>query len=109
MIPRFGDAYHQLPVRCWLAAPVRAPEYWTRFPVSQYEGLVGDLLGGGVPAPGHPAACAREACGHAQVWHQMKTRLHKCLVHGCECTGVVRPDVEGLPWAVPARVVQPAG
>jgi hypothetical protein len=106
MIPRFGDAYHELPARCWLASPARAPEHWTRFPVSQYEGLVSDLLGMCVPVPGHPAACTTKNCGHAQVWHAHKTRDHACRAEGCRCTKLERADQSGVPWAVPVRAAR---
>ena len=106
MIPRFGDAYHELPARCWLAAPARAPEYWTRFPLSQYEGLVGDLLGMGVPVPGHPAACTQDGCWHAKVRHQARTRLHACQTPGCQCTAMTEQDQSDVPWALPAAAAR---
>ena len=97
---RFGDAHHQLPGRCWLAAPVLSPRYWTRFPQSQYEGLVGDLMGRGTPVHGHPASCATPDCDHAQIWHRHRTRTKPCQAPGCECLGFIQVPQDGFAWAV---------
>jgi hypothetical protein len=93
MIPRFGPAQSKLPVRCWLSPPELSPRRWDRFPVTHYEGLIGDLMGMGVPVPGHPAACTRDGCGHAIVRHQHRTRFHQCLMEGCECQALERQEV----------------
>jgi hypothetical protein len=100
---RFGDAHDELPARCWLAPPVLAPGQWLRFPQSQYEGLVSDLMARGVPVPGHPASCGTPGCGHAQVRHRHRTRTKACQVSGCTCLNFVHLDQDQFAWAVPQR------
>lgn len=90
MVPRFGeDGYRCLPRHCWLSMPARTPE-WTRYPATHYEGLVAELMSGGVPVAGHPAACTVPGCHHAIVWHAHKTRDHACEVKDCACRKLAR-------------------
>lgn len=87
--------HERLPRQCLIAWPRRPDPAWGLHPMTYYEGLVSDILGHGLRVPWHPSACQSMTpgglvCGHAQVWHRHRTRLHPCEAAGCPCIDYVR-------------------
>lgn len=91
----WGDDLSQLPRTCLAGMPKVPEPAWGAPRMTSYEGLTGMQLGRGYRVPWHPASCQSivaggEPCGHAQVWHRHRTRLHPCQADGCTCLDFVR-------------------
>lgn len=69
--------------------PVSAvgPIVLQHWPMTRYDGMVGDQMGHGYPVAYHPAACDRAGCHHALVRHAHGNRRRPCEIPRCPCAG----------------------